>query len=226
MRNFFLTLGWIGNFFLIIPALVLIFAQWAPISWMPYSEFIPSDALFQCAFWVGIAFAILVPLSILKVIANEENFSAFAYIKYIVLFILSVILGGVLGYAGTIKGGYVLGNTVMNEQLTDEKPLQIALIEKQHNTVPSRYNYCEYNFNTNIRNEKNTIYESFFLPTTLCVEKELYEDAQAGENIVLLGKGNKNLGFFINGVITQNDINRINKENTQNEETPAESVEN
>ncbi len=221
MNIFRSLLGWIGNLALLIPSLILIIAQWAPKSILPYSDFIPSDALFQYAIYGAIALAILVPLSLFKTYNNEEGkFTFFSWVKYIVFFILSVVLGAVLGYAGTIKGGYILGNTVMKENLTDNNPLALTLEEKVHNTVRSRYAYCEYELNTAMGTNDIQFYEKFFIPTDLCVNETIYNDAAAGENIVLLGNGNDQLGFFFESLLTQKDIEKIKKQNAEKNPEP------
>lgn len=225
MRTLFSILGWTGNLALLIPSLILIVAQWGPESMLPYSDFIPSDQLFCYAFYGAIIFAILVPLSIFKIANNDESRTVLTWVKYIVLFLLSVVLGLILGYAGTIKAGYLLGNTVMKDSLTDDKPVQTVVIEKTHNTVRSRYAYCEYEFNTTIGTGDITWYEKMFSPTQLCVTSDVYNDVSNNEGILLLGKGNESLGFFMDKILTNSNIEKIKELSEEKTEGTEENTD-
>ena len=197
--------AFLGNASLLIPALIILFAQFAPESILPYAEYAPDSFIFNIAFYVAIACAVLAPLSIIKIIKAdnlEEKTGVFRFIKYAFLALISAAIGLYLGYAGTVKGAYIFGNitAVSGEDSTDLRRVQIT--SKQINSAKRA---CPQELKTSDTISR-PFYESYFYPSTLCATDELFQSVEEGENITLQGTKITNVGFFIYIVWTEKDI--------------------
>jgi len=195
----------LGNASLLIPALIILFAQLAPQNILPYAEYAPDSFIFNIAFYIAIAIAVLAPLSIIRTIKTdnlEEKTGAFRFVKYAFLAIVAAVFGLYLGYAGTIKAGYIFGNITAGnvEESTDLRRVHVI-----HKKINSAKRACPTELVTDNKADR-PFYESYFYPSTLCVTDELFKNVNTGENIILQGSNITNIGFFMYTVWTEEDI--------------------
>jgi hypothetical protein len=209
MRILLNFLGWIGIIAFILPILSLIFINIAPESLFIYSDFVPSDFLFNTAFWVAIFIAIMMPCSLLLFIINENNLSFLGKIIYFIIWIIFAFFGLIFGYTGTIQTGFIIASSFNPGLLEKSEPYKLS-IENKKSKKDDNITECDHLI-IGKHKENLTFYEKYFYPNMLCITKDLYDDINKNDNIFLLGKSNNYIGFFLNGIITEKDLENMKK---------------
>lgn len=209
MRILLNFLGWIGIITFIIPILALIFVSIAPENLFVYSDFIPSDFLFNTAFWVSIFVAILMPCSLLLFIINENNLSFLGKLTYFFVWIVFAFFGLIFGYTGTIQTGFIIASSFNPNILEKSEPQKLS-IEDKKSKKDDNIEECDYLIIGKHKDDL-TFYEKHFYPNMLCVTEDLYIDINKNDNIFLLGKYNHYIGFFLNGIITEEDLEMMRR---------------